>query len=290
MTLQEIEAFLAVVQAGSFSTAAQTLFVTQPTLSRRIESLEGELGCQLFDRGRGRRTAALTDTGQAMVEVAQRWMRLWEETRGVVQTGGKRDVRVGAYQTLCLSVMPIAVSRLAVLQLPQRLELFTLHSGESYTQVEDGEVDLSFIAQPRHSELATTVPLYEEPLVIACAQDAPYEDGMSPRELDATKAIRLEASPDHALWHTYWFGESAHALRTDNLAFATQLLHETGWWVVAPLTMARKLERTEGLRCVRTDNMPPNRTTYLVCRNPTDPLTQTISDQVKAVAEGLMGE
>lgn len=289
MTLPEVEAFLAVVQTGSFSAAAQALFVSQPTLSRRVEALEAELGCTLFERGRGRRGARLTDTGQAMVDVARRWIRLWEQTRGVVQAHGRRELRVGAYQTLCLSVMPTAVARLATQGLEYRLELLTLHSEESYTQVEDGEVDVAFAARPRHSELAETVPLYEEPLVIACSADAPYFDGMSPRLLDARKAIRLEASTDHALWHTYWFGEDNHALRTDNLAFTTQVLHEAGWWVVAPLTMARKLERAEGLRCVRADSMPPDRTTYLVTRNPQDPATLAMADQVKAVAEELTG-
>lgn len=290
MNLQEIEAFLAVVQKGSLSAAARMLFVTQPTLSRRIESLEAELGCQLFDRGRGKRTATLTSTGQAMVDVAHRWMRLWNETQGVVQTGGQPILRVGAYQTLCLSVMPHAVARFVKLGLPQKLELYTLHSSESYEQVESGEIDLSLIVQTRHSELVHTAPLYEEPLVIACARESPYANDMSPRDLDASKAIRLEASPEHALWHNYWFGENVHAVRTDTMAFTTQLLHEPGWWVVAPLTMARWLERTEGLRCVRAKSMPPNRTTYLLTCNPHDPLTLQFADQVKAVAGELMAE
>ena len=43
MTLLEIESFLAVVKAGSITTAAQKLYITQPALSRRIQALEQEL-------------------------------------------------------------------------------------------------------------------------------------------------------------------------------------------------------------------------------------------------------
>ena len=44
MTRTELESFLAVVQAGSLSAAAKNLYITQPALSRRIQSLEQELG------------------------------------------------------------------------------------------------------------------------------------------------------------------------------------------------------------------------------------------------------
>jgi DNA-binding transcriptional LysR family regulator len=289
MEQQQIEAFLSVVQTGSFSAAAQALYVAQPTLSRRIESLEAELGCQLFDRGRGRRCATLTQTGLAMVDVAHRWMSLWTETQSLVKTGGRPVMRISAYQTLSLSIMPHAICRIVGLGLPLKLDLFTTLSKDAYPLVEKGELDLAFVAQSRHSELAQSVPLYTEPLTIACSKDSPYFDGMSPRELDGSKAVRLEASQEHAIWHNYWFGDDTYALRADGLAFATQLLHQGGYWVVAPLTLARWLERTENLRCLRCDNMPPDRTTHYITREPSNPTHQAIAAQVKSVADELMG-
>lgn len=50
MTQMELQAFLAVIRTGSFSQAAQSLFITQPALSRRIRALEEELGYRLLDR------------------------------------------------------------------------------------------------------------------------------------------------------------------------------------------------------------------------------------------------
>lgn len=288
MDIQQIEAFLAVVQTGSFSAAANALYVAQPTLSRRVESLEGELGCQLFDRGRGRRRAQLTDTGRAMVDVAHRWTRLWGETQAVVKTGGVQTLRIGSYQTLCLSVMPRAVCRMVGLGMPQRLEFFTTLSKDAYPKVGSGELDFAFVAQSRHSELVTSIPLYTEPLAIACSKDSPYREGMSPHDLDGSKAVRLEASAEHVIWHNYWFGEEGFALRADSLAFATQLLHMPGYWVVAPLSLARWLERTEHLRCLRCDNMPPDRTTHLICRDPSNAAALSIAAQVKAVVDELL--
>ena len=53
MTFLEIEAFLKIVQYGSFSAAAEKLYITQPALGRRIRALEEELGYLLFIRYKG---------------------------------------------------------------------------------------------------------------------------------------------------------------------------------------------------------------------------------------------
>ena len=59
--LQDLRCFLAVSQQLSFTRAASSLHITQPTLSRRIRDLEVELGTQLFDRGY--HDVTLTDKG-----------------------------------------------------------------------------------------------------------------------------------------------------------------------------------------------------------------------------------
>ena len=62
MTNSEISAFLAIVECGSFSKAAEMLFITQPALSRRIQSLENEIGYKLFERNKGFRNAVIKAT------------------------------------------------------------------------------------------------------------------------------------------------------------------------------------------------------------------------------------
>ncbi|MBP1156897.1 MULTISPECIES: LysR family transcriptional regulator [unclassified Paenibacillus] len=66
MELKNIEAFLMVVEKGSFSTAAEALFVTQPTISVRIQMLEQELQNSLFNRISGRKVI-LTPTGEKVL-------------------------------------------------------------------------------------------------------------------------------------------------------------------------------------------------------------------------------
>ena len=62
MDLRRLEIFAKVAELGSFSRAAEALFLTQPTISEHIRALEDELGVQLLDRlGRGTTTTRAGD-------------------------------------------------------------------------------------------------------------------------------------------------------------------------------------------------------------------------------------
>lgn len=59
MTSLEIEAFLTVHRTGSVTKAAELLYISQSSLSTRLRTLERELGCALFARGKGARAMLL---------------------------------------------------------------------------------------------------------------------------------------------------------------------------------------------------------------------------------------
>jgi DNA-binding transcriptional LysR family regulator len=82
MNLRHLEHFLAVAETGSFSRAAEKLFLTQSALSRSIQSLEGEIDGKLLDRV-GKRNE-LTPLGRLVKERAQRMvLEASELKRGV---------------------------------------------------------------------------------------------------------------------------------------------------------------------------------------------------------------
>lgn len=66
MLLQQIESFLAVAEAANFTHAAQSLHISQPTLSRQVKLLENNLGFKLFQRGR--RPLRLTGAGEVFYD------------------------------------------------------------------------------------------------------------------------------------------------------------------------------------------------------------------------------
>lgn len=69
MDIRHLKYFIEVSRFGSFTRAADHLFVTQPTISKMIKNLESELGVELFDRTR--KQLVLTDAGQVILNQAQ---------------------------------------------------------------------------------------------------------------------------------------------------------------------------------------------------------------------------
>ena len=83
MDRRHLEYFVAVAELGSFTRAAQSLSIAQPSLSHAIGWLERDLGSRLFERhGRGVR---LTPAGEALLEPARRSLRSFQLARGAVR-------------------------------------------------------------------------------------------------------------------------------------------------------------------------------------------------------------
>ena len=83
MNLSFLNSFLAVSSSGSFTAAAQELFITQPAVSQHIHALEDELGVRLFVR-RGRGTV-LTEEGRVLRAKTEELMRTLDDVRTCLQ-------------------------------------------------------------------------------------------------------------------------------------------------------------------------------------------------------------
>lgn len=96
LEFKQLECFIEVTRTGSFTTAAENLFITQPALSRIIKSLEDELGTPLFIRTR--KKLELTDAGRVLVKHAvkvEEQLQLLSEELDTVLKLKTRHVRIG---------------------------------------------------------------------------------------------------------------------------------------------------------------------------------------------------
>lgn len=96
MEIKHLQYFLEVTRSGSFTHAAEKLYITQPAISRIIKSLEDELGVLLFIRSR--KKLVLTDAGSVLYEHAQffdkQFQRLQTELESLI-TLKKGHIRIG---------------------------------------------------------------------------------------------------------------------------------------------------------------------------------------------------
>ena len=148
MNLRRLRLFLAVVDEGGFTRAAQAEFVSQPSVSQAIRELEAELGTPLFHRvGRG---VTLTAAGEALVGPARQTMRDVETARAAV--AAVRGLEAGRLD-LCalptLAVDPVA---------PLTGTFRTAHPGVSVTLADaDGPAEVASLVIAGDAEVGITV-------------------------------------------------------------------------------------------------------------------------------------
>lgn len=132
MTFDQIDAFLAAVRSDTFFDAAESLHITQSTLSKYIMKLEKELDVSLFDRTG--RSAVLTDAGRVFYDEAQALHSQYHHTLTRMQ-----EIRTSARHSLRLGTLPI----LSQYRLTGTLKSFSaLHPEIHLTMEELEEQDL----------------------------------------------------------------------------------------------------------------------------------------------------
>lgn len=175
MDLANLNAFIAVAEACSFSLAAERLHLTQPAVSKRIAALEQQLDIRLFDRiGR---EVTLTEAGQALLPRAYRIRHELDDTRRALtnlsgQVSGRLSVATSHH--IGLHRLP-PLLRAFTHAFPQvALDIQFLDSEVAYEEVLHGRVELAVItlAPQTHAPIAAT-RVWDDPLDFVVAPEHP---------------------------------------------------------------------------------------------------------------------
>ncbi|TMR99852.1 LysR family transcriptional regulator [Nonomuraea basaltis] len=173
MDLRLVAYFVAVIDHGSITKAAQALYIAQPSLSQAIRSLERQLGAQLFDRsGRG---LTLTADGRAFAGPARQILADVESAKGKVHA--VRDLVTGRLEIAVLSTLsadplPELTSRLH--RLHPGILITVLDPGSSSgveTAVRQGQAELGLTDFPVKSDLLQTRELWEQEIALVLPPD-----------------------------------------------------------------------------------------------------------------------
>lgn len=262
VTEGDIEAFLAVVHAGNISAAAARLYTTQPALSRRLRALEEELGYALLLRGKGVRSSELTAQGRAFLGMAERWRRLWKETRAIQNAEQEAALCVSAIGSVATYLLPDVIRAFWRAAAKERVALQQFHSYEAYNSVAAGASDLALISDAMFFKQVETIPAFREPMVWVGRERPPGR--IHPAELEVSKEIRLPWNPEFEAWHDYWFAASgAPKIFLDHMPLLESFLREDAWAVV-PHIVARSLEKKLALHICALEEGPPDHMTYLL--------------------------
>ena len=174
MDRDQLEAFVRIVREGSFTRAARSLDIPQPTISGRIRALEDALGGPLFHRS-GRRLA-LTERGTRFLPYAERTLELLAEgieRSRLAEEGHYGRVTVGTM--ISLSVVPMAPAVDAFLRTHPQVDLW-IESGHSHQIVEmvrDGIAQLGLITAPFLGTDLEEIARFRDPLIVVAHPNHP---------------------------------------------------------------------------------------------------------------------
>ena len=149
MDLRTLRYFLAVAREGTISAAAQSLHVTQPTLSRQMMELEDELGAPLF--ARGRRRIALTEEGRFLEQRAEEMVALAERTLAefrAPEDGVSGEVAIGGGETDAMRVVARAACRVREANPQVAFRLFSGNALDVSERLEKGLLDFGLFVEP----------------------------------------------------------------------------------------------------------------------------------------------
>ncbi|MBS7125512.1 MAG: LysR family transcriptional regulator, partial [Coprobacillus sp.] len=149
MEFRLLQYFLAIAREETILKAAESLNVTQPTLSRQMKELEDHLGKQLFIRGN--RKITLTEEGILLRQRAEEIVSLVEKTESEIMLFDETlsgEVCIGSGETLGIEIICKAIQRVQEDYPHIKFHLFSGNEQDVTDRLEKGLIDFGMIIEP----------------------------------------------------------------------------------------------------------------------------------------------
>ncbi len=221
MRLEQLQAFQAIAETGSFQQAARKCGVTQSTISRQIQALETDLGLELLHRTG---LAKLTLAGELLLprvrKICLEWQTATQEIADLL-AGKQPELCIAAIHSLCAYYLPPVLQKFSHDYPDVQLRVTSLGSDRALKVLKDGLVDLAIVMNNRlliaSKEMVVEV-LYDEPIEVLTAANHPlaqyeripwselihypqvvFKDGYGMQRLVQDRFARLDATLQAAL-------------------------------------------------------------------------------------------
>lgn len=210
MTLQQLEYIVALDTHRHFVNAADSCFVTQPTLTLQIKKLENEMGTLIFDRSK--HPIEPTETGQQIINRARQILRETNGLKDYVNT--EKDnlsgtFRVGVIPTIAPYLMPRFLKDFSDKNPDIKLKIREMESEQIIHDIKHDLLDIGIMATPLDENNIREVPLYNEPFLLYIAEQ---------HSLFTKTEISPEELPEEGLWLL----TQGHCLRNQVLSLCNQ--------------------------------------------------------------------
>lgn len=168
ITIQQMEAFISLVEERSFSRAAKKMLLTQPALTKNIKNIESYLGVRVVNRSNA--GISLTPEGKIIYAYAQHVVKLRNDAREKIlklheNTGG--NIYVSASTIPATYILPRVLSEFRSGHPDIMVYIRTADSEDALNMVLDGEVEIGCIGKKPLNKKLIAEPLWKDHLILA---------------------------------------------------------------------------------------------------------------------------
>ena len=207
ITLQQLEAFVVLVEERSFSGAAKRLLLSQPSLSKHVKNLEIFVDCRLINRSRD--GISLTEEGSVLLGFARKILKLRDEARdkiASVKDTASGHVSIGTSTIPSTYIIPAMLKGLKELNRDIHVHLLSGDSEDVLEMVINSRVEIGFIGKPVQDGRVLCEPVWKDELVLVAGRESPFEEDRMYRVEDLLNApfvLREKGSGTRAVLEDY---------------------------------------------------------------------------------------
>lgn len=194
MELRQLKYLLSIGEEGTFTAAAEKLFISQSALSQQVKSMEEELGVPLFDRSRNH--VQFTQAGELLHQRAKRIVKEVDEAKTAIddlEDLCRGTLKIGVVQTVNAYLIPQVVSAFST-QFPNiHLKVEECSAPDLEEKIYDHELDLGISFTPTEHTNLTFEPIFKEELLLIVNSHHPLaqKNALSLKALDNRQLILL---------------------------------------------------------------------------------------------------
>ncbi len=266
MTSLEMEAFLAIYRYRKISAAAESLFISQSSLSTRLQTLEKELNCFLFERGKGVRRLQPTEAGTEFYELARSYVELMQKMHSLGSRGSVQ-LRISTMNSVGTYLLTPVYHRFMKEHPEIRLIIREDDTDDVRRTARMDNTDMAFTSASMESDSISSVLVMEEPMVLVCSADSHYPDRVRAKDLEIRNEIFISWINGYNQWHRATFGEGIPRITLEVVEQLHFFVREPESWAVVPISVTEGLLADPKVRLVDTDFAIPKRRLFCSFRS-----------------------
>lgn len=204
MTIRHLKIFIAVVETGKMSAAANRYYISQPTVSQAIKELEDHYGVLLFERIS--KKLYITEAGKNLFTYAKMVVNQFDELEDNMMKGFSEKLRIGATITVGSCIMPQLINQYEKIKPEVKTFAYVNNTKSIEEKLLKSELDIGIVEGKIKNHDLVVIPVINDYLVIVCSKNHRFSgcSNISVKDLEKEPFVmREEGSGTRELFENY---------------------------------------------------------------------------------------